>query len=191
MKKVLLVLGVMAMSVTSVAKSDAEQLQDFIDIVEAIKGAIEKDKEKDRPEKPRKRRLVTKVYSIPVTRGEVLRGESVIKIRQALRRQGVNLEGKAIKSVSMRAKSKHGRAKVSLQVGRFDSREKRIDGNRRAFERRGRRTMHSVSLAAPLSVREQLARGGTQGRVRLNLRGNIKMGRVEVEVVSRKRRRRN
>lgn len=191
MKKILLTLGVLAMTTGAIADSGRSQqqqsLEDFIKIIIGLKEALDDHKDRTEKPKPPRRRLVVETYSIPVDRNEVLSGESVIKIRKALKEQGVDLNKKAIRSVSVRAKSKHGRGKVSLQVGRFDTEEQRIDGNRRAFRRRGPRTMHNLALQAPLSVREQLSRGGVRGPIRLHLRGNIKVGKVMVEVVRKRR----
>lgn len=189
MKKIVLLISVMAMSLSSVgasAKSQVQDLSDLIDLIGSVKDAVDNVKGR-RPDRNRKR-LVVEKYSIPVRRGEVLRGDSVIAIRRALRDQGVRLKGKAIKSVTVKAKSKHGRGNVALQVGRFDSRRRTIDGDRRSFNRRGPRTFDTVVLRAPLSVREQLARGGAKGAIRLNIRGNVKVRSVEVEVVRRRRR---
>ncbi len=136
----------------------------------------------------RRRRLVTQTYSIFVNPNRVLREESIIKIRKKLAEQGVDLRGKAIKSVRLRAKSKYGRGVVSLQVGRHNSEERRIRGNREDFIGSG--AMHNLVLYGPLTVREQLERGGLRGgAVRLNLRGNIKVKRIVVEVVQSRRRR--
>lgn len=189
MKKIVLLISVMVMSVSSFGASGQAQLQglgslnDLIDLIDDFndfKDIIEERRGE------RRRRLIVERYSIPVRRGEILREDSVIPIRRALRAQGVRLDGKAIRSVTLRAKSRHGRGRVALQVGRFDSRRKRIDGDRRLFRRRGSRTFHTIHLEAPLSVKEQLARGGVRGRVRLNIRGNVKVRSVEVEVVRRR-----
>ncbi|MGH1468988.1 MAG: hypothetical protein ACRBBP_08940 [Bdellovibrionales bacterium] len=192
MKKLILALGVLAMTTGAVADSGRAQqdlsLEDLIRIVIGFKDAVEDKKDRTDNPKPPRRKLVVETYSIPVNRREVLRGESVIQIRKALKEQGVNLEGKAIRSVGLRAKSRHGRGKVSLQVGRFDTEEKRIEGRPRAFDRKGPRTMHNLALKAPVTVREQLSRGGVKGPIRLNLRGNIKVGKVMVEVVRKRRR---
>ncbi len=136
----------------------------------------------------RRERLVIQTYSIFVNPGEILRNESIIQIRKSLIEQGVDLSRKAIKSVIIDAKSRAGRARVSLQIGRYHSEEKIIPGNQGDFFRRG--AMHRLVLQAPLTVREQLERGGVVGlgHIRLNLRGNIRVKRVLVQVVRRGRR---
>lgn len=119
--------------------------------------------------------------------------ESIIRIRQALKRQGVSMEGKAIKSVTVVAKSRQGRGMARLLVGRDQSSPKTVGVDTRADRRSDRRSlrrlfeqkggMNRLTLSSPVSVQRQLRQG--TGAVRVQLNGNIKVARIKVELVSK------
>lgn len=137
-------------------------------------------------------RLVSQTEVIRL-RGEVFQGENTIRIRRALRDQGVSMEGKAVKSVTVMAKSRQGRGRVRLLVNRESSAPARIAVDTRADRRDERRAlrrlfnerggMNRVTLESPIRARRQL-RDGTR-RVQLVLSGNIKVARIRVELVSK------
>lgn len=126
--------------------------------------------------------------------GKEYNGESVIGLIKALRRNGVNMQGKAIKSVTVLAKSREGRGKARLVVNRERSSSVRVKidtragqrGSQRLFRERG--GMNSVSLRSSARVDRQLERGVRQAQLVLN--GNIKASQIRVELVSRVRSRR-
>jgi len=141
-------------------------------------------------------RLVSQTEVVRL-RGEVFRGENTIGIKKALKRQGVNMEGKAVKSVTVVAKSRHGRGQVRLLVNRERSASATVGVDRRADRRDGRRSlrrlfnerggMNRITLDSPIRARRQL-RNGT-GRIQVRLNGNIKVARIRVELVSKAKRR--
>lgn len=139
-------------------------------------------------------RLVTETVTIRLG-GQEFRQDSVIRIKQALRQQGVDLNGKAIKSITVLAKSRQGRGTARLVVDRERSASVRVDVDTRADRRTDRRGlrrlfdqnggMNRVSLESPIRVQRQLRSG--IGSAQVELTGNIKVARIKVELVSEER----
>ena len=136
-------------------------------------------------------RLVHQTYEITYRRGEQeFRRGDVIGIKRELRKRGVDVQNIAVESVTLRAKSKAGRGRAVLLVGNRQSESAPVLGDknsprrpRRAFYDRG--GFNRVTLYSPVGVRRQLR---NRGRVQVELRGNIRVRKVIVDVVRERRR---
>jgi hypothetical protein len=111
--------------------------------------------------------------------GEHLRGQNVLKIKQLLKQQTgmMNLQGVQIKKVTLIAKSKKGRGQATLVVGQSAEYPETIGGNPRAFQSVSPRSYDRVTLVNTT--------GSSQGKVQVELQGNIKVKEIIVTIVKK------
>lgn len=120
-------------------------------------------------------KLVLEMYN------EHLRGQNSIGIKRLIRQQygDVGLRNKVIKKVVLFAKSKKGRGGASLDVGGSSSYEEVIPGSPYSFHDSSKHTYYRVVLHNPSY--------NSNGRVRVNLRGNIKIDKIVVKFQNSRR----
>ena len=108
--------------------------------------------------------------------GQYFSGQSTIKIKQLMKQfnPSVNLKQAEIVSVSMMAKSKHGGGQASLEVGQAWSYPSTIYGTPRAFNSSAPRSF------SPIHLRNST--GTSQGSWQIELRGNIKVQHIMVNI---------
>lgn len=106
--------------------------------------------------------------------GEHLRGQNTIGVKRLIRNQygDIGQRNKTIKKVILFAKSKKGRAGVLLDVDGITSYEKTIPGNAYDFHDNSQYTYHRIVLNNPTHY---------SNRVKLHLRGNIKIDKIVVK----------
>jgi hypothetical protein len=99
-----------------------------------------------------------------------------LKIKQMLKQQnpGLNMQALKIKKVTLIAKSKQGRAQATLMTGQSASYPATIPGSPRMFQTQAPRSFSRVVLHS--------ASASSQGKVQVELQGNIKIQKIIVTV---------
>lgn len=103
-----------------------------------------------------------------------LKGLNIIKIKKEIKMQhpGINIQTLKIKAVKVVAKSKMGRGQATLLVGQSASYPQTIMGNPRTFDYGGPHSFAKLMIQNPSR--------SSQGRVQLELKGNIKLKKIVV-----------
>jgi hypothetical protein len=114
--------------------------------------------------------------------GEQFRGQNVLKIKQLLKQQigMMNLQNVQIKKVTLIAKSKKGRGQATLVVAQSAEYPETIGGSPRGFEAYSPRSYDQVTMVN--------TSGSSQGKVQVELRGNIKIKAIIVTIVKKNQR---
>ncbi len=105
-----------------------------------------------------------------------LRGFNVLKIKRLIKQHNpsINLQDKSISMITLVAKSQRGRGEATLVVAGSPSYPQTIVGRPRTFESNSPRTYSQVTL--PVNMRS------SQGRVQVELQGNIKVKEIIIQL---------
>lgn len=105
-----------------------------------------------------------------------LRGQNVLKIKRLLKQQNpmLNMQNIDIKAVTIMAKSQRGRGQATLVVGQDESYPSTIFGSPRSFISNSPMTYSAVTMQNPSY--------DSQGKVQVELRGNIKVKAIIVKI---------
>ncbi len=111
--------------------------------------------------------------------GREFSGQTTLKLKQELSRAypRLNLDRADLERVVLVAKSRAGNAQARLLVGRYDSRIEQIDGNRFDYNSAG--NFHRIPFEAP---------NRDNGVWQIEMRGNIKVKKVLVNVIMERQR---